>query len=251
VDTYTDDIDESPFEKAINDELFIYSEVGWSSIEDAPDSISLKTQRDKNAATWGQNPDIIYDETVAFVFIQVDAIMNLIQGIFPDANSMLDHYLDGTGTDYTIPMIDLYIRSSGARDQYHSYIAKLEDHIKSVLKDGDTLHIVSFVPFPAHENEWPSPMPCFVSSFDWFLALGAANGSFSVVASKTGDVYTISGTYYVTDVYDFDEGDTNMIMPTLPWLPDISNGNMYLLHSAGLAQSYFVYGESDFSYEFS
>jgi hypothetical protein len=241
VDTYTDDIDESPFEKAISYELFGYSETGWNSVEKIPDFVSLMTKRDKYAATWGQNPDLIYDESVALTFIATDTIMNSIWLLCHNANSALDHYLDGTGTDYTISVFELICNSKSGSDQYQLYLSYLMDHVKSVLKDGDTLHIVSIDAFQSHSNV----MPYDTTDLDWLLTLGVANGAFDVVASRTGDVYTIEGTYYVADTYDFDEGDTNSI------LPGISNGSMFNLHSAGIAQSYYIHGEFDLLCEFS
>lgn len=80
--------------------------------------------------------DIIYEQSVAWTFIGVHAIMDIIRDSCPNAESALDHYLDGTGTDYEISVSDLLWDSDGAFDQYVLYKTKLEDHIKSVLRMG-------------------------------------------------------------------------------------------------------------------
>lgn len=110
---------------------------------------------------------------------------------------------------------------------------ELEEHIKSVLKDGDTMCIVSSIPF----NSIIKTVPIGNSNLDWLVALGDANGAFCVIATREGDSYNINGTYYVSDTYDYEENDTKMI------LPGLVNDNMFKLHSAGIAQAYYVYGE--------
>ncbi len=79
---------------------------------------------------------------------------------------------------------------------------------------------------------------------NWLLGLGEANGAFCVIASRTGDSYTVNGTYFVTDTYDFEEDDMKIIFPGL------INDNMFKLHSAGVAQAYYVYGEMEIEYHF-
>ena len=108
---------------------------------------------------------------------------------------------------------------------------------KQVLKDGDSICIVSKVPFPSHDNEKGNS----VLSWDWFLTLGDSSGAFCVIASRMGSIYTISGTYYVADNYDFKENDDKTIYP------GIANNLMFRLHSAGVAQAFFISGEMKLS----
>ncbi|NLW89041.1 MAG: hypothetical protein GXY43_04880 [Clostridiaceae bacterium] len=239
-DGYTDNRDENAFKKAPHGDLYAYSETGWSSSDDFPTFITLETMRGKNDATWGKNPDLINDPSVVGTFTAANAILNLISLICPNANIALDHYMDGSGTDHEISVYELLISSKCATDQYREYLSYLQDHIESVLKDGDTLCVVSNNPFLAHRNSWPYN----TSGMDWVITLGDANGAFSVVASRIGNTYTIDGTYYVADVYDFEENDTRSI------LPGLSNSNMFKLHSAGLARAYYIFGERSLNIEF-
>lgn len=210
-DGYTDDIDLNPQIKAENYLGFSYSKTGRDSPEDIPDFITLAAKREKDSATWCQHPELVDDPSLEKTYVKIDAIMNCIMLFCPNANAALDHYLDATGTDFEIDPMALVMGSKYASDQYRLYLRELKDHVKSVLKDGDTLHIVSVQPFAAESNVfYPG-----TQNFDWLLTLGAANGAFSFVASRTRDVYTIKGTYYVTDAYDFDKGDTNNIIPFL------------------------------------
>lgn len=242
VDGYTDDIDLNPQIKAENNIVFGYSKTGWDSPENTPDFITLAAKREEDSATWCQHPELADDLSIAATYSEADTITNCIMGFCPHANATMDHYLDATGTDFTINPVELIMGSKYASDQYRLYLGELKDHVKSVLKDGDTLHIVSVNPFAAESKVfYPG-----TENFDWLLTLGAANGAFSIVASRTGDVYTMKGTYYVTDTYDFDKGDTNNIIPFL----SISNGEMFNLHSAGMAQAYYVHGEMDISFTF-
>ena len=98
----------------------------------------------------------------------------------------------------------------------------------------------SYVPFNSCLNA------CSFEKMDanWLLGLGEANGAFCVLASRTGDSYTVNGTYFVTDTYDFEEDDMKIIFPGL------INDNMFKLHSAGVAQAYYVYGEMEIEYHF-
>ena len=114
------------------------------------------------------------------------------------------------------------------------------EHIKSVLKDGDTICIVSRVPFNSCLNE----VSLEKMDLNWLVGLGEANGAFCVIASRTGDSYTVNGTYFVADTYDFEEDDMRIIFPGL------INDNLFKLHSAGVAQAYYVYGEMEIEYHF-
>lgn len=65
------------------------------------------------------------------------------------------------------------------------------------------------------------------------------NGAFCVTVSRTGDTYTMNGTYYITDIYDFNLKDEFGI------LPGILNSDMAKLHIAGLSKAFYVYSEKE------
>jgi hypothetical protein len=240
-DEYTDNRDENPLRSAVNPELFTYSETGWNSVDDCPTEITKREVREENDATWAQHPELYFDDwALQDTYVAARLIMASVCLACPNANDALNHYFDRTGTDHEISVDHLVVYSKSGRDQYVKYLSYLKDHVKSVLKDGDTLNIVS-APFLAHENT----MPYTSYDMDWLLTLGAASGAFSAEASRTGDTYTVTVTYYVADVYDFEEGDSKSI------LPGLTNGNMYKLHSVGLAKAFYIYGENEIKLEFS
>ena len=146
-----------------------------------------------------------------------------------------------TGTDYTIDVKEFISDDPYCNERlYNESLAKLEDHIKSVLKDGDTICIASSVAFHSCVKEFPKN----IAAADWLLTLGDASGAFCVIASRTGNRYTINGTYYIADTYDFDKNDYNAI------LPGLTNDAMFKLHSAGVAQAFCIHGEMEMNYVF-
>lgn len=106
------------------------------------------------------------------------------------------------------------------------------------MKDGDSICIAS-KQFNAALTTDDLPT---AADLDWFLALGtAANGAFCVTVSRSGDTYTMNGTYYITDKYDFNlEDDFSLWKDLLP-----KNSTMAKLHIAGLARAFYVHGEKD------
>lgn len=232
-DTYADDIDENPFIEAVNNYMYVYSENGWNS-ENMPDYVSLLSKRD-----WGQtynsHPEWANDGSVIFAETASHDIALVSQVPFPHASKALFLYEEELGDDYTINVDEFLAQSTGGRKLYNEYLSYLQEHIKSVLKDGDTICIVTGDEYPAHKNDYVDGL----SSFDWFVTLGDANGAFCVVASRTGDTYTINGTYYVADTYDFELNDSKMIFPGL------TNDLMARLHYAGLSKAFYIHGEME------
>jgi len=238
-DTYTDDIDENPLDQAVNWGFFCFSETVWES-EYVPVFETIYNTHATDLATWGQHPELADDPKLLGIYAYAAYVGNFHWYNFPNAACAMDHYLNADGTDYTINVELLVYTSFIGSDLYKLNLEKLEEHIKSVLKDGDSICIVSKIPFSANAND----LRPTIYSTDWFLTLGAASGAFCVTASRAGDEYTIKGTYYVADNYDFDENDDKFIFPGL------QNGDMFKLHSAGVAQAYFMHGEMDMNIVF-
>lgn len=104
------------------------------------------------------------------------------------------------------------------------------------MKDGDSICIASSQPFLSITSK------SLYNDYDvdWLAALGAkADGAFCVTASRTGSTYTLNGTYYIADKYDFNLEDK------FGYLGLPSNDTMAKLHVAGLARAYYVHGEKD------
>jgi len=186
--------------------------------------------------TWGQHPELADDSKNTNTYAKAIIATVEFSTLCTRGSWALEHYLLATGNDYSIDVRDLVKNSNCGRQQYEEYLRMLKQHVKSVLKDGDTICIVSKIPFSAHENGFPLD----ISSADWLLTLGAASGAFCVVASRAGDKYTISGSYYVADNYDFNKEDYDMSI-----IPTISNADMFYLHDAGMAKAYYMHGEMD------
>ena len=247
-DTYTDGYDANPLTQALDYEIFSFSETEWDS-ENVPDFISLAVKRAENLSTWGQHPELLdvdslmgqtYANEMEQTYTWAKTLAQIAFLAVPDGSLMLDHYLEASGTDYNISVPNLLDNSTYADEQYRLYSSKIMEHIKSVLKDGDTICIVSRVPFNSCLNE----VSLEKMDLNWLVGLGEANGAFCVIASRTGDSYTVNGTYFVADTYDFEEDDMRIIIPGL------INDNLFKLHSAGVAQAYYVYGEMEIEYHF-
>ena len=209
-DTYTDDIDENPFVQADYNNLFMYSETGWNS-ENMPDFVSQLSKRNPSAETFGKYPDLAKDVELMKVYLEADLVASTSSLLFPHASLALLHYNDATGTEYTISVDTLLSDCYLARQLLTDNLSNLEKHAKSVLKDGESICIVSKTKLQALYKEFPDGL----GSMDWFSTLGDADGAFCAVASRTGDNYTIKVTYYVSDFYDFSITDTSEIFPGL------------------------------------
>ncbi len=104
------------------------------------------------------------------------------------------------------------------------------------MKDGDLICIASSQPFLSITSK------SLYNDYDvdWLAALGTkANGAFCVSVSRTGSTYTLNGTYYIADKYDFNINE-DFAFPGLP-----TNESMAKLHVAGLARAFYVHGEKD------
>jgi len=234
-DTYLDGRDLYPKSKALNSIDYSFSETLWDS-DNIPVFDTIYTTHSTDMATWGQHPELA-DSKLGATYCEADALSNALWLITDykksNAANMMHYYLGVTGIERNINVENLTTDSPCGKRLYEENLAKLEDHVKSVLKDGDCIRIVSILPFSSHIKEKGDSL----LSWDWFLTLGDASGAFCVIASRTGNTYTINGTYYVADNYDFEENDDNTIFPGL------TNSLMFDLHSAGKAQAFLISGE--------
>ena len=248
-DTYPDDIDVNPGADAINNDLFCFSENGWGSEPELADMIMSDVLIALNGreGSFKSDSNLANDPEIIKAYNETSSYANTLAAMLPNGCSMLNYYLnptnydlledeDITAYDYEFDA-DLFLSTSirGA-SQYSIYLEKLREHAKSVLKDGDSICFTS-TQVNAALNE---DVLQTASDLDWFFALGtAANGAFCVTISRSGDTYTMNGTYYIADKYDFNLGE-NFGFPGLP-----KNDSMAKLHIAGLARAFYVHGEED------
>ena len=64
-----------------------------------------------------------------------------------------------------------------------------------------------------------------------------ANGALCVIVSRKGNKYCLTGTYYISDTYDFDLADPSEI------LKGLSNDNMAKLHIVGVSRAFYNHGK--------
>ena len=248
-DTYKDDIDLNPLCEAVEKEWFCFSENGWGSEPELDDMIMAKDLIPLNGenGSFNSDPQLKNDTEVMEAYNKTRDIANNLILILPKGCSMLYDYLHPSNyellkndniTSYNSKIdADLFLNTSNrGSEQYNIYLKKLVEHAKSVLKDGDSICITSTKVNAALNTD----VLRVAADIDWFFALGtAANGAFCVTVSRSGDTYTMNGTYYIADKYDFNLGEK------FGYLGLPSNDTMAKLHVAGLARAYYVHGEKD------
>ena len=197
--------------------------------------------------SFNSDPQLKNDTEVMEAYNKTRDIANNLILILPKGCSMLYDYLHPSNyellkndniTSYNSKIdADLFLNTSNrGSEQYNIYLKKLVEHAKSVLKDGDSICITSTKVNAALNTD----VLRVAADIDWFFALGtAANGAFCVTVSRSGDTYTMNGTYYIADKYDFNLGEK------FGYLGLPSNDTMAKLHVAGLARAYYVHGEKD------
>ncbi len=164
-------------------------------------------------------------------------LLSDVSSIFtPLASQLLRHYLDCSGKDYELDVRDLISNSSVSNELFQNYKDITEHYVYSKLIDMDFNQeyiIVSDV-LIAHYYEASIRG---ILDVNYVASLGQCSGIIVCKAEKKESGIYYSLRYMVYDYYDYEKDKEVAFFPT------ITDGDMYALHEAGLAKSFYVYGE--------
>ena len=205
-----------------------------------------KNEADSSFKTNDQDCNEILKKIMHILSNSVPAVV-----MTPTAATMLQHYLDATGTDYNLNVKNMITFSTTSRNVYDEWKNSAKQYINSKnISNGESIIIMSS-PNPKHINENMTdeeyahlhPEKYFAHYYEsvFDVNYNASVGTCSMVyickGEKIDDRMYFSSRYIVYDYYDFQKGSTKT------FLPYITDGEMYLLHECGLARSFRVYGE--------
>lgn len=196
-----------------------------------PDDVYLLNEKLDSLSSYN-NAQGKYDDTeLSTIKNKAIAVLtgSQIALIFPDAYSFLKHYLENTGQDYELNVKHFLDTSIIGSNILKNNINYLVDYAKSILKDGESLIFMSNKHIIAHEYS--------LAEVNWNASLGQCSGKLIAEISRENEKYYIKIRYIVYDFYDWKEGSTSA------FIPGLTDGDMFKLHNAGLAQQFYVFGE--------
>ena len=150
--------------------------------------------------------------------------------VTPDAGKMLSHYLEKSGSTYTVDfkrMINEWDFAKTNRDQDINEALLAAEHLANAN------HNITFY----RRQDINHNSPTQTNGYNWPYAVGKYSTNIKCTVSKTGNSYSADIFYYMYDVYDVNRTDTNKLGP-LPLTPQ----NLWELHHGGLAKAYYVQG---------
>ena len=184
------------------------------------------------------------------------------QGVFAGSNAAwaLSWYLSENGLDRkisTIGMISFLLTGSG-KLHYQTELSSVSDFAKNVLKDGDTIVLVSSNPFTSYKkneclvNAMEDP-ELIINNVNWAATLGDSSGALVAEVTRHGNTYSMKYRYLIYDYYDWDLGNDWGLFEDIPGLNNLSvtDSEFAMMHYTGIARAYFQYGELKGSFTYS
>ena len=149
----------------------------------------------------------------------------------PNAASFINHFLDNSGEDY---LYDAETVIKGTNSGKNNYIQNINDVIK--LCESTVIDELWFISKPSIQLQGTdfSTTGCIGETsiaIDWWYSIGDADASMTIYCTRSGNTYHATITYYLLDYYDWEKGST--LRGGL-----VSDGDMYELHVAGMAQEF-------------
>ena len=169
---------------------------------------------------------------------------------FMMSGKMLDRYLRGTGNRYDFKADELVDGSINAKAHYNKNLARLMRACKQSLKKGRTQYIATAT-IPEHsfvgtdyENTSLLNIPVgAIIEFDKFTSLGSCNAGMICKCTYDGEYYSVSGTYYLMDYYDWAK---KIDIP----IGLVSPSQLYKLNLTGDARNFEIRGSKKFEFKF-
>jgi len=148
-----------------------------------------------------------------------------------DAVRFLSHFLDNTGSDYTMNVNSLLSTSINAVNYYNEHMSYIIEYAKDIVKDGQTITIATNCRYTAHDKKLA------IIDMNWTGALGSCSGAIVAKVTRNNNRYKITYKYYIYDYYDWNEMlDAGFVLSNL-WDSDLAK-----LHRAGIAREFYVIG---------
>jgi hypothetical protein len=217
-----------------------YVIVGFSStITETPFPTTIIEGLEEPYNVWPAGSSSVYyhyttaDRTQALVGIYTEAIAIVVGGQIADysaASEMLIHYLDNTGSKYTVDFKAMISECSYAGERRREQINQLMQAAEaSAIYSTKSLKTIT-----AYGNE--------LEEFsNWGLSVGKYYTAISCTYRKTSETtYTMDVTYELHDCYNWDNSNLGTLTGILP-------AQMWELHHGGYARNYEVYGINTFT----
>lgn len=255
-DGFTDDRDANPLIEAPN--LNKYMEVKDfdydfmdSYIGKYKEDNSKKANETYNSVDYelGKLIDLKNKHQAAVRFYVPPAQMSVAMS---EAACALRWYLDNTGKDREISELGMmsFLLTNSGQFHFQQELANVSDLAKNVLKDGDTVILASgkkFKSFLKDDDDIKNPNPLYwVNDGNWFTTLGDAEGALIAKIKRVGNLYQMEYKYTIYDYYDWEVKNDWSFFDDIPILKlmSIMDSEFAEMHCAGIARSYFQYGQS-------
>ena len=179
-----------------------------------------KIGADPGAGAWDSTP-WTWSMLALKVFIQ-DRLIYVWAGL-PDASNYLQHYLDNSGTDYTIRLQQMIYDVPSAKRLYEKEIAKAQKFVET-LPEGE--HQVTSGSASGGYNTKDE-------SWNWYYAVGGYSAWCKGKAKVCKDAYTLEFEYKFADRYNWDKGKSVNILGVT-----VTDEFMGEFHREGLAKEF-------------
>jgi hypothetical protein len=172
--------------------------------------------------------------------IRLRAYLTAYPGIFPTPNSAkaLRHFLENTGTLYSISLSDMLSEFPEAEERMLKNFDLLLEACEHMVMDGETITLATNSAFHKHKDIYAtrSLNGRFLSStFDWNYTLGNSRAAIVGTVTRSEDSYFLMVNYFLDDFYHWKEGsDAKGGL--------VTDGEMFILHNRGFAKQFRVEG---------
>ncbi|MFD4266865.1 hypothetical protein [Rhodococcus sp. NPDC058481] len=195
---------------------------------------------DPGQGEWGSQPVYSRGDDLAFATVAAAASAAADAAGWTHASAHLNHYLDNSGELLTINA-DAVLREVSAADTKANSIAEAE--LRRIIAEASISQ--TFDTPVQFQSQWSGFYITRDLSDDWFFAMGgihlSATGVVTVHEPGEGAEPSITAEYtvHVHDRYNWD-GDKSTEIAGVT----VSDSRMGALHTAGLAQEYYIEGSS-------
>lgn len=151
----------------------------------------------------------------------------------------LSWYLSGSGMDKKLSLEAMisYVATDYGHSCYRRELEKAAKFGEDVLKDGESITIVSKHSFETYKTDAFKLSLFSLNDINWIATLGGASGALAAEITRDGNSYTMKYKYIIYDYYDWDLGDDRAFVPGL------CNDDLARMQCAGMAKAYYHYGE--------
>ena len=186
-----------------------------------------KIKHDIGSGRWGStNPQFLYKALRAVILATPTSVT------FPDAVAHLRHYLENTGSTYTIRFENMINSSSNAKSLINEELAEAKSFIDFNLRKDGVYNITSTSPSGGYVQITNSP--------NWFYAVGGYSlwGKGTVVVKNKGRCFELQMKVKFEDKYNWDIGKAAFL-----GFIKVTDQFMGEFHRQGLAKEFLMVGE--------